>query len=336
MLQPEHFSKSRLDLIIRMESETGSSHSFFAGLKSRLTTMSCPTSTRQLLAWIDEADGEYSRPIFASTLPYFAEAAFTLPANWFGLSPILLVGPLWASLLLAPQVSVKFNVRLFVAAVLFTIPSLVAWRSFLNGNTVLYKKFFLGKEAIILFPFISIAICYWLIENQKLFSMSLYPMWLWMLSLMLVLPAKNKTRRHRPCTKLKFSKYVNNKHFQAVPRILAKVAGDASLPSGDAAGSMAFGLTIALAGRIYFGILIFCFSCLGRVYYVVHHAFDTIAGGLATVLAYFVSTLLFGVSLTSLRWYHAVLMHNCFILLFLGTFNFNKKPVLKQGVPAQR
>lgn len=278
-----------------------------------------PTSRGQrLLAWIEEADEDYSKPVFASSLPFLLEAVFSLPANWFGLTPILLVGPLWTGLLLAPQVAEEFNARLFLAAVVLTIPLLVAWYIFLfTGNQALFTKIFVGKQAITISPIISVGICYCLIDNPTLFSMCVYPLWLWPSSIILVLLAKNRAKRARPCTKPKYSEYILNKHFRSIPLILAGKAGDASFPSGDVAGAMAFGLTIALSGRTDVGSTIVVLACLGRVYYVVHHVLDTVCGALITLFVHVVSSELLGLSISRIEWFHPILMHCCFSAYFL-------------------
>lgn len=311
-----------------MEAADGTPSDYsFAAMKSRLSTVVFqPTMKRDLLEWLDEMDEEYSTPIFASSLPYIVELALTIPANWFGLSPIFLVGPLWTGLLLAPQVSEEFNVELFIAATIFTIPLLLAWFSFIFGNTALFKKLFVGKEAILLFPFVSIGTCYWLIDNPVLFSMSVYPLWLWMSSLMLVMVGKEKAGRPRPCTKIKFSRYIDNKSFPDMSRIFSKMAPNASMPSGDAAGATAFALAVALGGKIELGIVIIFLASVGRVYYLVHHILDTFAGILVTVVVHLVSTDLLGHSLTKLQWYHPLAIYCVFIIkFFVHTWKWHKK-----------
>lgn len=271
----------------------------------------------QLFALIEETDEEYSKPLFAASLPYLAELAFSVPANWFGLSPILLVGPLWTGLLLGPQFSEELNIKLLIAAISLTIPLLVAWGSFLiMGNMALVKTVFVGIKVMTIFPLVSVGTCQYLIQNPALLSAAIYPLWLWMSSLILVMAVKRTTLRSRPCAKPKFAKFIENKQFDILPHALAKMSGNESFPSGDAAGGMAFGLTIALCGRPDVGIVITCLVCAGRVYFLAHHLLDTLAGVLITLSFYLLSES-FGFSLTGLLWHHVLLVHGCFLAAFI-------------------
>lgn len=275
--------------------------------------MNMSSTKRDLMTWIRETDEEYSKPLFARSLPYLVELAFSLPANWFGLTPSLLIGPMWTGLVLGPQVAPTFNVKLLVFAILFTIPLLAAWASLLRGHSGPYKKVFMGQESLSLCPLISVATCYCLIDNPELFSMAVYPLFLWMPSLVCVLLAKRTFLRQRPCTNPSYSKFIENKHFQIITKTMAQHSGNESFPSGDAAGAMAFAVTAVLAGRTNLGVTIALLACTGRVYYLAHHVLDTIAGCLTTLAVHLVLSEGFGFSFTGLTVVHPLAMQVGFL-----------------------
>lgn len=279
----------------------------------------------QIFSLIAETDEEYSKPLFETSLPYIVELFFSIPANWFGLSLILLVGPLWTGLLLGPNFSEELNVKLLVAATLATVPLLVAWWSFLfMGNMKLVKKVFIGIEVMTFFPLLSMAICYYLIENPALFSATMYPLWLWMSSVTIVLFVKRCALRSRPCVKSKFSKFIEHKNFQVLPQALGRFSGNESFPSGDAAGGMAFALSIALGGRPDVGITIAVLVCAGRVYFLAHHVLDTVAGVLITLSVHLISGSM-GFSSDRMSLGPTLVMHMCFLVAFICFAYVNQK-----------
>ncbi len=289
---------------------------FHLTIETNISKMLTKTKS-QIFVFIDETDEEYSKILFAASIPYHVELLFSVPANWFGLSPILLVGPLWTALLLGPQFAEEWNVKLLAAAILLTIPLLIAWGSFLiMGNIALVKKVFVGIEVMTLFPLVSIGICSYLIENPSLFSASVYPLWLWMSSMIVILYAKRIALRTRPCIKAKFAKFIENKHFQVLPHALGKLSGNESFPSGDAAGGMAFGLSIALSGRPDVGLMIVFLVGAGRIYFLAHHVLDTLMGIIITLILHLLSGLL-GLSHARMSWGAPLVMHFCFLVAFV-------------------
>lgn len=289
--------------------------------------MSCllKKTRSQIFALIEETDEEYSKPLFEVSLPYIVELFFSVPANWFGLSVILLVGPLWTGLLLGPNFSEELNVNLLVAATLATLPFLFAWGSFLLlGDIKLVKKVFIGIEVMGIFPLLSMAICHFLIDNPAHFSAAIYPLWLWMASVMVVMLTKRCALRTRPCVKSKFTRFIENKNFQVLPQALGRLSGNESFPSGDAAGGMAFALSIALAGRPDVGITIALLVCAGRVYFLAHHVLDTVAGVLITVTVHLISGYV-GFSQDGMSLGPALVMHVCFLIAFICFAWANKK-----------
>lgn len=221
---------------------------------------------------------------------------------------MLLLGPLWMGILLddAPQ----RNWKLFATAFALTVPFLFLWAIMLTRKEherVLVKLFF-AKEGFVVFPLVSTVLCYWLIDNPRLFSLSVYPLWLYLPMGAAVLLIKGRSLRKRPCTKPKFQSCINAKKFQLFPKLLARVAAEGSFPSGDAAGGMAFAIPIALAGRSEVGGLLMFLVCTGRVYFLAHHVFDTIAGSFMTFLIHSILCDVMGFGLGDLTWKHITAM----------------------------
>lgn len=272
---------------------------------------------------LSQLDDNLSEPIFSASLPYAAELIFSLPANWFGLSGILLVGPQWSGLLLDTRPS--FNFPLLIVAILCTVPLLYAWASFLlTENISIFNTFFIGRNHLRFFPVLSVIICYALIGDRVIFSQAVYPLCLWMPSCCLAVAIKGYTKRTRPCCKVNFSKYIERKHCSVLPRTLSRLSEKGSLPSGDAAGATAFGLTFILAGHPTVGVALIVMTCLGRVFFVVHHVLDTLAGSLLTVCMHYILKGL-GISMTDLSWYHPILLVATAILCFTFQQRYSKR-----------
>lgn len=172
-------------------------------------------------------------------------------------------------------------------------------------------------------PIISLSLCYWLIEDAELFSISVYPLCLWIPSLMVVLTIKRMTGRTRPCAKEKYQRYISRKNFPFIPRLLAKVSTHASFPSGDAAGAMAIGIPVALLGKPLLGGLIMFLACTGRVYFLVHHVFDTIVGSLVPLGVHYFATEALDYTITSLTWREPAML---MVLLLVFALTFGKDP----------
>lgn len=273
--------------------------------------------SNKFLTRLNKNDEEYSIKIFEYSLPKPVEALFTVPANWFGLPPTLLMGPLWMGVLL--DESPHRNWRLVGTTFFLTAPFLFLWARMLsreNGDRFILK-IFLAREGFLFLP-ISTVLCYWLIEDPELFSLAVYPTWIFPPLMISVLLGKDWARRKRPCTKKKFEACIQKKKFPLFPRLLARSGSDGSFPSGDAAAAMAFAIPIALGGRSEVGGILMFLVCTGRVYFLAHHVFDTIAGACLTLLVHFIMCELLGFGVLDITWKHMALLLGSFAV-FMAT-----------------
>ena len=94
-----------------------------------------------LLNTLDQIDESLSQPIFRLSLPKWVEFAFSIPANCFGTSACLSLGPLWVALAAISQQDYSHGetriLMLRIITYLMTIIHIVAWYLFNNG----YYKF---------------------------------------------------------------------------------------------------------------------------------------------------------------------------------------------------
>jgi membrane-associated phospholipid phosphatase len=223
-------------------------------------------------------DENMSKTIFELTLPYLLECILSVPGNVFGMVPCVWIGPLLMMIVLDDSNedgSPSPSWILTIVTCLLTLGYLVTWVKFLKGDERIKKSVLTTTNLYLAGPFFSTAICYTQTSDPQLFSLSIYPSVLWMLSLMLALMAKNTCLRERPC--VKFPHLVEQKHFSVIPKLLAEVGAKGSFPSGDASGVVAFAIPLATRYPIL-AILMVLLACFGRMYFLAHHLLDTVAG----------------------------------------------------------
>ena len=79
--------------------------------------------------------------------------------------------------------------------------------------------------------------------------------------------------------------------------------GNASFPSGDVAGAVVFGASVAKAGWPGLGMALILGSAFGRVYWRAHHVLDVCAGGLFGAVAAKV------MQSVVVKWWHPLAAH---------------------------
>jgi hypothetical protein len=256
------------------------------------------------LAWFKYVDEEISKNVFESSLPWVLEAILSMPGNWFGIAPVLLVGPLWVGAMVGNGQSLALTAVTFALTLAFA----VLWFSFLRWETPTMKKIICSKESFGLFPPLGILLCYLLIPDNEQFSMAIYPICVWIPSITTALCIKGQVLRHRPCAK--YTHLIGRKHYQLIPKYLAKHAADGSFPSCDAAGVVAFALPMA-AQRPDWASLLVSLACVGRLYFLAHHVGDTIIGCSLTLVIH-VALTQSGFGMKDLQWWHPLLQQLIF------------------------
>ena len=260
---------------------------------------------------LDEA---LSKPVFELTLPYFLEAALSVPGNWFGLAPTLLIGPLWVAALEGSETTNPLLFYLILAG--SSLSFLIVWISFLRGNMDVFKHVLANKSLYLIGPSVTNGICYFLLTDQRDFSRAMYPALLWLPTTITFMHLKEASRRLRPCAKPKYQPLFERKHLDIIPRLLRKVGADSSFPSGDAAIGAIFAISLA-ESQPQVAVTILFLSCFGRMYFLAHHLFDTIVGVLTAVAFHSALTWIgWGKEDLLITWWHP-LVAQLSLLIFL-------------------
>jgi len=255
-------------------------------------------------------DEKISKIFFEASLPPIFEVLLSIPGNWFGLAPFALAGPIFVASL--TDTNGNRAVLRRTAAVLF-MAYLALWCAFVRGNSFCTKQVLFNWKGYLIFPPCAVALNHFLIPDQKSFSRSVYPLFIYAPTLIVVLILKNTTLRMRPCAKYKHLH--DRKYLSQIPRILSGDHQTGSFPSADTALSASFVIPIASEWPNLAATLVFL-SCVGRLYFLAHHAFDTICGILVTILLHALSGWV-GWGIEDLSWWQPLLSQCCLSLLFL-------------------
>jgi membrane-associated phospholipid phosphatase len=261
------------------------------------------------LTWLRSADEEFSRIVFETSLPKILEVILSVPGNWFGLAPSVLVGPLWIATVLESN---EKSTALYAVTLVLSLAFLAAWYAFLQGNYTVMKFALVGKEGYLLATPCSVALCYGLIPDSRTFSIAIYPVFLWTPAVISCMILKKSVLRKRPCAK--YTHLIDRKCFKVIPKLLAKVGADGSFPSIDAAIATAFAIPLATQQPVMAASFVIL-ACFGRLYFLAHHAVDTIGGVLVTCIIHFVFSSL-GLDMKELNWWHPLIGHICLLVYF--------------------
>ncbi len=281
------------------------------------------SSLEALKSTVDEIDETVSRPIFRLKLPKLIEFVFSIPANFFGTTACLALGPLWvalASLSQEPKVY-EYNVRillLLIVTLMATTVYIIAWGHFqfkeyyqvgmkLFWNHWLYRLSYPWSVGILAYTVLGLPVT----NSAELFSIAIYPLVLWPFVAFSMFELKNATRRSRPAKKdLERSDsegWTQNKQFPATSHFLAKYNGDQSFPSGDVAMAVLIAIPFWYINDCKpIAVAIPLLSGLGRMYVLAHHVLDVICGALLTLGIHAVAFLL-GYGMYQAEWWHPFL-----------------------------
>jgi len=126
-----------------------------------------------------------------------------------------------------------------------------------------------------------------------------------------------------------------------LPRLFCR-DGKASFPSGDTAGAVAtvypvLRYTNNTRITCAIGICLVVLSCVGRMYWLAHHLFDTVAGVvLALVVAYGLERSLCvetdaGDTVCECDWWHVLMAHSVMVACVLGSRMHAKTKLFGSG-----
>jgi hypothetical protein len=161
---------------------------------------------------------------------------------------------------------------------------------------------------------------------SKIYSIALYSLYLWSVSVLVVLFLKRYTKRLRPCTTKRAAAAAarsldwirqRKPYTHAVTSLLIKYESDQSFPSGDAATSVCFAVPLSYlvaspggAPAVQFNhiiafVMVFL-ACTGRVYILAHYVIDVVVGAMIPCMVHSLSTYL-GVGVFDMVWWHPLL-----------------------------
>ena len=249
---------------------------------------------------LDKFDEAISRPIFQLGLPTWVEFVVSIPANCFGTTACLAVGPLWIALLEAwdqqerglihpPDVARVAQLQCLVVSM--TLGYLAAW-----GYLQIADGYWLGKT-LFWNKLLYVLACPWVVavlattvgklprENAKtIVSQAVYPLCLFPVVLVLMTYLKALTRRQRPARKdlARGGVWLVKKRFPTNTCFLARHSGDQSYPSGDVMLAVLVALPL-WSRRPRLAAAIAVSSGLGRMYVLAHHLGDVLSGALCTL-----------------------------------------------------
>ncbi len=297
-------------------------HSTMAKTKSDSLNITDQRSGIQaLLNSLDQIDEFLSQPIFRLALPKWVEFVFSIPANCFGTTACLTIGPLWVALAAISQQDYSHGERrilmLRIIAYLMTTIHIVAWYLFNNGYYKFGPNLFWNSWLYLLaYPWSVGVLAYTILgldtdNSNQIFSKAVYPLVLWPPVAIVMFELKNATRRSRPAKKdmdrPDSEHWIQRKKFPMTSQFLAKHNGDQSFPSGDVMMAVLMALPLwYLDGYQHLFVAITLLSALGRMYVLAHHLSDVIAGFLLTLGIHHAAIRL-GYGLDLAKWWHPLL-----------------------------
>jgi membrane-associated phospholipid phosphatase len=335
----------------------------------------CRTSLHHL----NKIDEYISGPVFRLGLPKWLELLYSFPANIFGSTFFVMVMPLWIGLLALmekqsqqQQQQQQYITNNDTSNLIFlkfitiglTAVYMISWGFYQYGYHKVGMKFiwrmglYIGGA-----PWCVAVLAYTVLgfnndvaaaaannnnnNNKRIFSMAIYPLFLWPFVILIVNYLKKTTKRHRPAYKdctirpndhvdnksgniRRTNSWIDNKKYLAVPYMLAQYNGDAAFPSGDAAMAALFALPIFYIGgssddsdRSYYyyyyykaiASTIIFLSASGRMYVLAHHFLDVTVGIAITYLVHLISSSSFvGFGMYDMEWWYPLLVTFVFFL----------------------
>lgn len=309
------------------------------------------SSITETLNTIDEA---LSKPVFFLGLPKYMELVFSIPANLFGTTACLVLGPSWIALLALTQTeahdcyfSHPFSNNIFkilllrLVAYLASLVYAVSWAYFyqLKGEVKLGLGLFWNKNLYALaYPWSVLvmgATVYGLVPDHDdgfcttgagsstaIASAALYPLVMWPPVVFGMDFLKSWTGRHRPAKKdmeRRNSVAASRKAFPMQTRILATYDGTKSFPSGDVAMAAMTAIPVWELGMHKIAVAMVVSSALGRMYVLAHHLSDVTAG-FALAVAVHRGFLLVGYEgMKATSWWHPLVAIAGFIFVMSRT-----------------
>ncbi len=322
-------------------------------MKTDSSDENATSHTQYILLKLDAFDKWVSSFVFRLSLPPIVEAIYSVPANFFGLVPSLAIGPLWVALLTL-QYDDSINQSTYYRleqhkigllkdiTILLTILFLGAWFLFQKGymplkrimaRGILYLVSILSNIALLSYTLLQFPSedPYAIVTNRA-FSHSIYILFLWPLSILVIVILKESSQRIRPVA-IDMAKndnedrWINRKSFPNICYFLAKAQANESFPSGDATSAAIFAIVLVNIHPKYtlpaWSLLLL--ACSGRMYFLAHHFFDVLVGSLVAVCIHRVASF-GGLGIYDMEWWHPLASMAC-LAFYFKTFTKNKHKI---------
>ena len=273
-------------------------------------------------------DVAWSEPLFYARLPHpWLEWVFSVPGNCFGPPIWQVLGPLWIFVWFQygqgdhGNTNTTSTILLFLAATSCTMGLLVVpWMYFLRGHVWIIPKILYSHASFALSPLVGTLLCFALDKyihsnnsnnssSEAAASLGYHLIVLYNVSCTVVLLLKHNVLRKRPCaTSVYYKTCIPRKHYPIIPKVLAKGAPDMSFPSGDVMAATCLATIVWHLQYTHTAMAIVLVAALGRMYFLAHHALDTVVGMMVALLVQGFSA--GGILLPRMgtaQWYHPLL-----------------------------
>jgi len=280
-------------------------------------------------SYFDRIDEAISESVFRLGLPKWIELIASIPANFFGTTACLSVGPLWIAILALTKEEYQQQsegtleiVVLQLLAAAATIGYIVAW-----GYLQLADAYWLG--ATLFWNKLLYALAYpWALMvlgvtvgrlprevSQPVMALAISPLILFPVVLVVMNYVKAATKRPRPAKKDldRGGIWIARKQFPDNTRFLARFSTYQSFPSGDVMMATLLAIPLWSSGLQFkkLAVAIVLSSGLGRMYVLAHHLTDVVAGACFTLGIHTIVCLTGYHPAEHGKWWHPLLVMAC-------------------------
>ena len=246
---------------------------------------------------VDLLDKRLSSPFFVLRLPLVVEALISIPGCFFGMPAFHVAAPGLLALLSLENRSIIKPADTMPIIALFV---LVTFWFYLNARPerIRSARILYTPPSLVLSPIVGLFMAHTLTrENANAKSASCFYLFGWYCSMVPVLGLKKFANRRRPvaCDHVhlgsKIATYATTgKQLANITSMLRAHDTNASFPSGDVAGAVAFAYplfasTSSMRWHIIVGVLCIALSAFGRMYFLAHHLLDVTVGGACAAAA---------------------------------------------------
>ena len=290
---------------------------------------------------LDLFDKRCSSPIFRLQLPLILEAPISIPGCFFGMPAFHVAAPGLLTLLALQDKAVQWPSDALPTVGALTI-LIVVW-FYVNSRPERLRRarMLYSPPSLIVSPIIGLLLAHKLArEDADAIAVPCFYLCAWYTSIIPVLGLKKLANRRRPVASdhlhlgNESAAYAaRGKGFVNITAMLRKNDPNASFPSGDVAGAVAFAYPLLSSNasttlHLVVGVACIALSSFGRMYFLAHHLLDVVCGGLCSAVTCLLCELAMGGISNTQLWHPAA----AFTVLVV----FAKTTKSDQSAPGQR